>query len=236
MQPRSLALLLPLLSLAPAALAQQTYVTRYDFFAGYTNLNSWGVNLSENGFHMQVGVRPRTWYSMGFDYSVSSGNLKLTPDLLPPALQQSLGTQLAGLMRAGIIPTTYQLTVPATSTTHSFAAGPQLAYRHFEKVTLFRTAFDGSDSRNGRAKTNGRRRHGDCEQLAPSGRKTDWQGFFGVGYGIDFILSNHFAIRAQGDLVWDHLFNDILQNGRWTSRLSIGPAFNFGRNIAVPRR
>jgi len=236
MQPRSLAFLLPLLSLAPAALAQQTYVTRYDLFAGYTNLNSWGVNLSENGFHTQIGLRPRTWYSLGFDYSVSNGNLKLTPDLLPPALQQTLGAQLAGLMRAGIIPTTYQLAVPATSTTHSFAAGPQLAYRHFEKVTLFLRPSMGAIREAAVPKPTDAIATAIVKQLAPSGRKTDWQGFFGVGYGIDFILSNHVSLRAQCDMVWDHLFNDLLQNGRWTSRLSIGPAFNFGRNIAVPRR
>jgi hypothetical protein len=236
MTPRSLALLLPLLSLAPAALAQQTYVTRYDFFAGYANFNSPAINMSQSGMQMQFGMRPRTWYSMGFDYSISSGNLKITPDLLPPALQQTLGAQLVGLMKAGIIPTTYKLTVPASSTTHTFAAGPQLAYRHFEKITLFIRPSMGAIRETAVPKPTDAVASAIVKQLAPAGKKTDWQGFFGVGYGIDFLLSNHFAIRAQGDLVWDHLFNDILQNGRWTSRLSIGPAFNFGRNIAVPRR
>jgi hypothetical protein len=31
--------------------------------------------------------------------------------------------------------------------------------------------------------------------------------------------------------VWDHLFNDLLKDGRWTTRFSIGPCFNFGGNI-----
>jgi hypothetical protein len=31
--------------------------------------------------------------------------------------------------------------------------------------------------------------------------------------------------------VYDHLFNDVLKDGRWTVRFSIGPCFNFGRNI-----
>jgi hypothetical protein len=70
------------------------------------------------------------------------------------------------------------------------------------------------------------------QQLAPTGKKRDWQGFFGFGGGFDILLSKHFAIRTQGDLVWDHLFNDLLAQGRWTYRFSVGPAFNFGRNVA----
>jgi hypothetical protein len=31
--------------------------------------------------------------------------------------------------------------------------------------------------------------------------------------------------------VWDHLFPDLLQEGRFTVRFSCGPAFNFGSNI-----
>jgi hypothetical protein len=54
------------LSAAPGS-AQQTYVTRYDLFAGYTFLDSPRVSLFENGFHFQIGVRPATWYSLGFD-------------------------------------------------------------------------------------------------------------------------------------------------------------------------
>jgi hypothetical protein len=71
-------------------------------------------------------------------------------------------------------------------------------------------------------------------QLAPAGKKRDWQGFYGIGYGFDINLTNHFGIRTQGDLVWDHLFNDLLAQGRWTTRFSVGPCFNFGRAQAVP--
>jgi len=39
------------------------------------------------------------------------------------------------------------------------------------------------------------------------------------------------ALRMQADLVHDHLFSDLLQNGRMTVRFSIGPCFNFGKNI-----
>jgi hypothetical protein len=44
-------------------------------------------------------------------------------------------------------------------------------------------------------------------------------------------MSKHLAWRVQADLVYDHLFNDLLRDGRFTTRFSVGPAFNFGRNI-----
>ncbi len=119
------------------AFGQQEYVSRYDAFAGYTFLDSPHVGLFENGFQFQAGVRPKTWYSLGFDYSISSGDLTLTPNLLTNALQQQLALQLQQLATAGLLPAGFTLSVPAHSSTQTFAAGPQLAYRHFSKITLF---------------------------------------------------------------------------------------------------
>ena len=103
---RTLLIVVPialLLAASPVA-AQQTYVSQFDAFAGYAFLDSPHINLFENGFQMQVGYRPKTWYSLGFDYSRSTGDLVLTPDLLPTALQQQLGTQLAQMAAAKPIP------------------------------------------------------------------------------------------------------------------------------------
>ncbi len=130
--------LLPL-ALAVASLpgfGQQTYVSRFDLFTGYTHLDSPLVSLQENGFHFQTGVRANTWLSLGFDYSISGGDLTLTPNLLLPSLQQELGAELGQLAAAGEIPAGYSLVVPAHSRTQTFAAGPQFSYRHFSKVTL----------------------------------------------------------------------------------------------------
>jgi hypothetical protein len=221
-----------LLLTAPAVFGQQTNVTKYDFYSGYANLYSPKIGLLEHGYQMQIGVRPKTWYSLGFDYSITTGNLTITPDLLPTALQQTLGSQLGALAKAGLLPAGYQLTVPASSVTQSFAMGPQLAYRHFKRVTLFVRPSMGAIREVATPKPTDPIASMIVKGLAPAGKKTDWQGFYGVGYGFDILLTNHFAIRTQGDLVWDHLFNDILAQGRWTSRFSIGPCFNFGRNIA----
>jgi hypothetical protein len=220
---------------ATAGLAQQTDVRRFDFYTGYSRLNSPKINLSEHGMQLQFGYRPRTWYSIGFDYNIVSGDLRLTPDLLPTALQQSLGQQLAGLAALGRLPAGYSLVVPANSTTHSFALGPQLAYRHFKKVTLFLRPSMGAIRETATPTPTDAIAQAIVKGLAPEGKKTDWQGFYGFGYGFDVNFTHHFSIRAQGDLVWDHLFNDILQDGRWTSRFSVGPAFNFGKNIVSGR-
>jgi len=221
--------------LAPAAFGQQTNVTRFDLFTGYAFLDSPHISLFENGFQFQFGVRPRTWYSLGFDYSYSKGDLTVTPDLLPDSTYQLLAAQLKGAILAGIIPPTYTLAVPATSRTHSFAVGPQLAYRHFKHVTLFLRPSIGAIHESATPKPNPSDLFavGVVKSLAPAGVKTDWQGFYGFGYGFDILFTNHFAIRTQGDLVWDHLFNDLLKDGRWTTRFSVGPCFNFGKNIAA---
>jgi len=228
-----LMLALGLTLLASPAVGQQTYVTRYDLFAGYTFLDSPHVSLFENGFHFQIGVRPKTWYSLGFDYSVSEGNLTLTPNLLTTTLQQQLGAELQALKAAGELPPGYALVVPAHSVTQTFAAGPQLAYRHFTNMTLFLRPDLGAihEAATPQPKSGDLIAQGVVQQLAPSGKKTDWTPFYGFGGGADFLFSKHIGLRVQSDLVYDHLFNDLLKDGRFTVRFSVGPIFNFGKNI-----
>jgi hypothetical protein len=230
---RYIPLLLPLsvALLAPAVFGQQTYVTRYDIYAGYAFLDSPKIGLFENGFQMQVGFRPTTWYSIGFDYSYSRGDMTITPDLLPDSVQSKLRAQFAQLAAAGRLPAGYTLSVPAGGVTNSFALGPQLAYRGLENMTFFVRPSMGAIREVATPKPGDPIAAAVVAQLSPKGQKIDWQGFYGVGYGFDILITKHFAIRTQGDLVWDHLFNDILKEGRWTARFSVGPCFNFGRNI-----
>jgi len=222
-------LVLPLA--AAPVLGQQKYVSRYDLFAGYTFLDSPHVGLFENGFHLQAGVRPKTWYSLGLDYSISSGSLTLTPNLLTTQLQQTLGAQLAGLVAQGVIPATYTLVVPSDSLTQTITGGPQLAYRHFSKITLFIRPSVGAIHEVATPQPGDAISKMIVAQLAPSGKKTDWTLFYGFGGGTDFLFSKHVALRVQADLVYDHLFDDLLRDGRFTVRFSVGPCFNFGKNI-----
>lgn len=221
-----------LLSLGSYALCQEPYIGRYDAYAGFIYLDSPHIHLSERGFHTQVGVRMKTWYSVGFDYSVSTGHTSLTPNLLPTALQQQLGGTFAQLAAAGQIPPGYALTVPIDSTTQNFAAGPQFAYRRWRTVTLFIRPSFGAIRETATPHRTDPIETLVITSLAPSGKKQDWTGFYGVGGGADLNFSKHVSIRLQADFVHDHLFNDLLKDGRNTVRLSVGPAFQFGRNLA----
>ena len=109
--------------------------------------------------------------------------------------------------------------------------GPQFAYRHFSKVTLFIRPSIGAIREGATPQPTDAVGKLIVSGLAPAGHKVDWQGFYGIGGGFDILFSKHVALRTHADYVYDHLFNDILRDGRWTTRFSIGPAFNFGRNI-----
>jgi hypothetical protein len=225
--------LLALLLLASTALGQQTYVTQFDAFSGFAYLSTPSVSLGEPGWAAQFGFRPKPWLSVGFDYSLSSGDLTVTPSLLTGALQQQVNTALSELTADGIIPPGYKLAVAAHTRTQTFAVGPQLSYRHFQHVTLFlRPVFAGAILETATPQPSDPIAAILVAQLAPAGSKTDVAPFVGFGGGVDILFGKHFALRTQADLVYAHLFNDIFENGRFTARFSIGPAFNFGKNIA----
>lgn len=227
-----LVLPLILILLASAGFGQQTYVTRFDGYVGYAFLDSPHVNLFENGLAAQFGFRPKTWLSLGFDYSYSRGDLSLTPNLLLPSLLPDLAPILAAA------PAGYQLAVPARSVTQTFALGPELVYRHMTHVTLFfRPVYAGliheSATPSATDPFQTAAVHG-FQQLGlvpASGTKTDNAGFIGFGGGFDVLFGKHFGWRTQADLVYDHLFGDLLADGRFTVRFSTGPCFNFGKNI-----
>ena len=223
--------LIVIAGLITPAVSQQPYVSRYDAFIGYSYFDSPKISLAEHGFHFQIGMRPRTWYSLGFDYSQVKGDLMLTPELLPDATRQALTATLQGLAAAGQLPAGYTLAVKANSRTHTFAAGPQLAYRRWKSVTPFLRPSLGAIYEVADPAPADPIAKAIVARLSPEGRKTDWQGFYGVGGGIDLNASRHVVLRFQADWVYDHLFDDILKDGRGTVRFSVGPAFNFGRNI-----
>lgn len=221
-----------LLALGVNAFGQQSYVGFYDAYAGFTYFDSPKIDLSERGFHTQIGINPRTWLGVGFDYSIATGNTAITVAELTPTLQRQLSAQLTPLVAAGVIPANFNLTIPIDSTTETFAAGPQLEYRHWQKVTLFVRPSIGAIHETATTHPNGPIAQMIVAQLAPSGRKTDWTGFYGFGGGTELNFGDHVSIRLQADFVHYHVFSDLLKDGRNTVRLSIGPAFHFGRNVA----
>jgi hypothetical protein len=219
---------------AAAAKAQQNYVSRYDVYAGFAVIDSPALGLDEhNGFHAQAGINPRRWYSIGGDYSEASGSQLLTTNLLPAALQAQINAAQAGYIALGYLPASYHLAVPTDAATQTFAFGPQLAYRHFARTTLFLRPSLGALRERAVPHPADQFQQLIVAGLAPAGFKRDWTGFYGVGGGADFSLSKYFGLRALMDLVYNHPFNDILANGRWTFRYSVGPSVHFGRNIAA---
>jgi hypothetical protein len=214
------------------AFGQQDYVTRFDGYVGYTLLDSPSIGLVENGVNAQVGFRPTTWYSVGLDYTYAQGDLTVTPGLLTQTLQQKLGAQLAQLAAAGQLPPGYQLRVPTFSRTQTATAGAELVFRHFTHETLFlRPVFAGAIYETANFRPRDPIAAAIVAQVAPSGTANDVTWFLGAGGGIDILFGHHFALRNQVDVVWDHLFNGLLANGRWEIRYSVGPAINFGKNI-----
>src|SRR3984957_2051050 len=124
-------------SSACQARAQQDYVGRYDIYNGYAGLIAPKIDLTTRGYHFQGGWNEKTWLAQGFDYSVTTGHTELTPNLLPTALQQQLGQQILQLIKAGVIPPTYQVYVPGDSTTLTFTPGPHFSYWKLHLVIFF---------------------------------------------------------------------------------------------------
>lgn len=213
------------------AFGQQDYVSRFDVYGGFGYLDSPKFHLAERGFHLQAGLNLRTWLAFGFDYSIFTGNTDLHAGDLTNTLQQQLTAQFTPLVLAGIIPPTYQLDAPIDSTTHTFALGPQLMIRHWKPVTLFVRPSIGAIHEIATPHYTDPIETQVIHQLAPSGKATDWTGFYGFGGGAEINMARHFSLRLQADYVRNHLFSDLLRDSRNTYRLSIGPAFHFGPNI-----
>jgi hypothetical protein len=152
--------------------------------------------------------------------------------LLTSSVQQQLTGLFQELAEAGELPTGYTLSLNSNSTSQTVTAGPQLAYRHFSKITLFLRPSIGVIHDAATPQPADPIAKLVVTALAPSGKKTDTTGFYGFGGGVDFLFSKHVALRVQADLVYQHLFSDLLQSGMLTTRFSIGPCFNFGKNIA----
>lgn len=219
-----------------SAHAQQTYISRFDVYTGFTDIESPALGLSEhNGFHAQAGMNARRWLSFGGDYSEASGSELLTTDLLPPATQTRVNGAQAKYIALGLLPANYHLAVPVDAATQTFAFGPQLAFRHFSKVTLFLRPSLGALRERAVPHPADAFQKVIVAGLAPAGFKRDWTNFNGIGGGADLTLNKHIGLRAQMDFVYNHPFDDILANGRWTFRYSVGPSFHFGRNIGAHR-
>jgi hypothetical protein len=219
------------LGLVVGIAAGQQEVRRYDVYAGFADLNAPALGLNQLGFHLQAGINVKRWLSVGGDYSQAWGGELLTTQLLPAALQAEVNGAQAQFIALGLLPPNYHLAVPTDAHTQTFAFGPQVDYRHFKKVTLFIRPSLGALWERAVPHPQDPFQTLVAGQLAPAGFKRDWTGFYGVGGGAEFALTSRMGLRAQLDAVYNHPFNDILANGRWTYRSSIGLAVHWGREV-----
>jgi len=220
-----------LVLLVSPALAQQSYVGRWDAYGGFTTVMQPSINLTAPGFNLQTGFRPTTWVTLGFDYSIASGRNTLEQGMLVSSLANQLSTQLGALTAMGLVPPGYKLAVPVNARTQSFQVGPDFPIRKFESVTFFVRPNLGALQVVGTPRPADPISQAIVGQLTPGGTKTDWTYFYGFGGGLEFNVNHHFALRFQADFAHDQFYNDILKAGN-TIRFSVGPAFQWGKNVA----
>ncbi len=203
--------------------AQQSYVGRYDAYVGFSDINAPYVNnLNQPGVNIQAAIVNNRWISSGFDYSVQKGTGPLTASLLPAALQQELAAEL---------PPGYNLRIPTDVNVQTFAAGSELTYRHYAKTMVFIHPALCALRVKATPRPTDPISTAVVAALIPSGTKVDWTGGYGVGGGAELYVTKHLSAHLETDALWAHPINDILANGGWIYRFSVGPVFHFGRNI-----
>lgn len=205
-----------------SAFAQQEYVPRYAGFTAFSYVNSPKLNLAQRGFNAEFGVNINRWLIIGADYSIFNGHSTLVPQDLTTALQLQL---------ARVVPPGVPISVPFTATTYTLTVGPQFNYRHFNWVTPFVRPAIGALHETARLRPNTPLTTLLVGQLAPSGKKTDWQPYYGAGGGFDVNATKHLGLRVTLDFVHVNLFDGFLKEGRNSLRISVGPTFSFGPNV-----
>jgi len=209
------------------ALAQQTDINRYTLFTGFDYLISPARNLTERGVEADFGVTAKPWLGLGADFSAmgsdvfsGAGTINGSETVFAPLINQS------GLVPGGAS----SIAVPFQSTTYTFAAGPQIYIRKWERVTLLiRPGLGGIHEK---ADITFPADLGPLFQILhltpPSPHQTDTQFFFGLGGGFDVNVSRRVGIRFAADWVNTHLFSNLLTPRQNYVRFSFGPTWRFG--------
>ena len=207
----------------------QPYVGRFVLYGGYMFLESPHISLLERGFHVQAGMRYSRHISLGFDYSRATGDTSIGIGLATTSLQNYVNEQIAQLAAIGVVlPPNYALALPLSSVTQTLTAGPEFPFRRFKRFTPYIRPSAGVINEVATAHPGDLLTKVVVKQISPSGRQEEWTAFYGFGGGVAINVTKHFSLIVQGDFVHDHLFPDLLQDGRNTIRVSVGPGFQFG--------
>jgi len=215
-----------LVTTAIPTFSQQTDIRQFVIFGADTYLATPSLNLVQRGFDGDLGYNYRSWLSFGFDFGYYTGHSSLLPSELNPAFLATIPAELRSGLAGG---------VPYNISTQTYEAGPQLNYRHFKKVTFFVRPALGALHANAKVKSaflaslDGAA-GGFCEVLNGCS-KNDLVPFYGFGAGISWEITPHFGIRTTTDFAHYDFFGSLLNGGRNSVRVSIGPKFSFGKNI-----
>lgn len=241
-------LLCTLILFVSLAAVAQDYVGRYDFFSGYSYMNSPDLSLTQHGYNLQGGLNLNRWLALGADYSWFDGNAKLNSSELDSTLQQQLHSTLTpGQPGFSTLPPAtqaalgafyqanpgYTLSVPFDSRTWTFAAGPQINIRKFKTVTLWIHPDLGviHESATLKPPATDLPVQIAVAGIAPTKKKSDDVVFYGVGGGFDLNFSKHVSLKTSVDYVHCFLFENLLAQSRNSVRISVGPIFHFGGNV-----
>ena len=215
---------------ASTCFSQQTDIRQFVAFGAYTYLSTRSLNLVQRGFDGDVGYNARPWLTFGFDFGYYDGHNTIFPNELSPAGLGLLGQLLPP---GGHFPAGFGL--PFNINTLTYEAGPQLNYRHLKHVTLFvRPALGALHVTAKLQKTflaeNPMLGAAVCELLSGCS-KNDTVPFYGFGGGMTWEITPHFALRVASDFAHYDFFSSLLNGGRNSVRVSVGPRFGFGKNI-----
>ena len=211
--------------------ADQPYVGRFLIYTGFMFLDSPKISLFEPGIHIQAGMRWSRHISLGFDYSRGTGPTTVGLNQATPTIQNEFGPLLQQLIAAGALPSNYAAALPFSSITQTFTAGPEFPYRRFKRFTPYIRPSCGIINEVATAHPVDHLTKLVVATIAPSGKEEEWTAFYGFGGGVAFNVTKHLGLVVQADLVHDHLFPDLLKDGRNTVRFSIGPGVQFGSDV-----
>jgi hypothetical protein len=208
--------------------AQQEDINRYTLFTGFDYMISPARNLTERGFEGDFGVTVKSWLGVGGDFSAigqqvlsGRGTINGSETIFAPLLiaAEPLGA-----------PPPSSVHVPFTSTSYTFAVGPQIYIRRWTGVTfLLRPGLGGiHEVADMSLAPQLGQLLGKLGATPPGAHQTDTAAFFGLGGGFDINVSRRIGVRFATDWVNTHLFPNLLVNRQNYVRFSIGPTFRWG--------
>jgi hypothetical protein len=209
-------------------MAQQTEVNCYGLYTGFDYMVSPARNLTERGFDVDFGVSVRRWLALGADFGALGSDIFSGKGTINGA-DTVFAPLLTGAANLGAPPPS-AVNVPFSSTTYTFAAGPQFYLRRWKPVTFFFRP--GLGMIHEKASLSLDPQIGGLLALLgatpPAPNQSDTQVFFGAGGGFDLDVSRPVAIRFTADWVNTHLFSNLLPNRQNYLRVTVGPAFRWG--------